>query len=86
MLVPPLGGANMQAILAVFHGEATLADAPEQVLDTTTVPAVEASTPTDPGTAGSTPGTVEPAPATTLPSVQADENLFGVVPDKNVSC
>jgi LCP family protein required for cell wall assembly len=86
VLVPSLGGSNMQAILAVFRGEATLGDAPEQVLDTTTVPAFEAPTPTDPGTAGSTPGTVEPAPATTLPSVQADENQFGVVPDKNVSC
>jgi hypothetical protein len=28
----------------------------------------------------------ETAPATTLPNVQAEENLFGVVPDKNISC
>ncbi len=86
VLVPSLGGSNMQSILAIFRGEATLGDAPEQVLNTTTVPTFEASTPTDPGTAGSTPGTVETAPATTLPSVQADENQFGIVPDKNVSC
>ena len=85
VLVPSLGGSNMQSILAVFRGEATLGDAPEQVLDTTTAPTFDAPAPTA-GPADSTPDTVEPAPATTLPSVQADENQFGVVPDKNVSC
>ena len=36
VLEPMLDGANMQAILAVFRGWATLADAPDQVFDTTT--------------------------------------------------
>jgi hypothetical protein len=85
----------MQAILAVFRGEAMLGNAPVQVIepgsDTTEAPPT-AQPPTtdstddpavDPGTTGTV---VEPAPATTLPSVQADENEFGIVPDKNVSC
>ena len=88
VLVPSLDGDNMQAVLAVFRGEATLGDAPVQVIgpgsDTTAAPSVEPSTTDgaiDPGT-----GTTVPTPATTLPSVRPDENLFGVVPDKNVSC
>ena len=34
MLIPELDGDNMQAILEVFRGEATLGDAPEQVFAT----------------------------------------------------
>ncbi|HUS43746.1 MAG TPA: LCP family protein [Ilumatobacteraceae bacterium] len=83
VLVPSLNGDNMQAILAIFRGEATLSGAPIQVIEpgstTTAVPTVEQPSPTD-DDAGST------VPATTLPRVQADENLFGVVPDKNISC
>ena len=89
VLVPSIGGDNMQAVLAVFRGEATLGEAPVQILDT--VPDVD-----DPTVAEQPPTTdqavdpdttaAEPVPATTLPSVQADENQFGVVPDKNVSC
>jgi LCP family protein required for cell wall assembly len=89
VLVPSLGGDNMQAILAVFRGEATLGDAPAQVFDTTTTPPSDAPTSTNAegsDTAASTPDVVEPAPGTTLPSVQPDENLFGIVPDKNVTC
>jgi LCP family protein required for cell wall assembly len=95
VLVPSLGGDNMQAILAVFRGEAMLGEAPVQVIEPgvdstdvpataqpptsepTTAPTVDATAPTD---------TVEASPTTTLPSVQADENQFGIVPDKNVSC
>jgi LCP family protein required for cell wall assembly len=90
VLVPSLGGDNMQAILAVFRGEATLGDAPLQVIEpgagTTDVP-VTASPPTasDP-VIGPDDTLTEPVPATTLPNVQAEENLFGIVPDKNISC
>jgi LCP family protein required for cell wall assembly len=92
VLVPSLGGDNMQAILAVFRGEAMLGDAPVQVIepgaDTTDVP-TSAQPPTtdaaiDPDVDPDAP--TEPVPATTLPNVQAEENLFGIVPDKNVSC
>jgi hypothetical protein len=86
----------MQAILAVYRGEAMLGDAPVQVLepgaDTTEAPTNAQPPAADPGTdPGIDPGidpdsTTAPAPATTLPSVQAEENLFGIVPDKNVSC
>ncbi len=87
VLVPTLQSDNMQAILAVFRGEATLADAPDQVLDTTTVP--NADTPATSavpgaGTPSSDPGA--PSTATTLPTVDAEQNQFGIVPDKNVSC
>jgi hypothetical protein len=88
VLVPSLGSDNMQAILAVFRGEATLGNAPVQVIvpgtDATDVPTSTQAPTGDPGTAPGTTG--EPVPATTLPSVQADENQFGIVPDKNVSC
>jgi LCP family protein required for cell wall assembly len=88
VLVPSLGGDNMQAILAVFRGEAMLGDAPVQVIEpeaaTTDVPTSAQPPASDPDIDPDT--TTEPAPATTLPNVQAEENLFGVVPDKNVSC
>ncbi len=87
VLVPSIGGDNMQAVLSVFRGEASLGDAPVQVIEPTpetTAPAtIAAPAPTD-AAAGST--VPETAPATTLPNVQAEENLFGVVPDKNISC
>jgi len=87
VLVPSIGGDNMQAVLAVFRGEATLAEAPDQVLDTvvdTTVAATPApTTPSnDPGPSATTPESA----TTTLPSVIADQNEFGFVPDKNISC
>ena len=83
VLVPAIGGDNMQAVLAVFRGEATLGDAPVQVLGTTPdTAAPDEQPPTD--------ATVEPGadsvPSATLPNVQPDQNQFGVVPDKTVSC
>jgi LCP family protein required for cell wall assembly len=93
VLVPSLDGDNMQAVLAVFRGEATLGDAPVQVLETTPGNSPDVTTdppdeqppttgePTDPGVT-----TPESATTTTLPRVQAEENEFGYVPDKNVSC
>ncbi len=81
VLVPTINGDNMQAILAVFRGEATLTDAPDQVLDPGTAPVDSTpvdSTPPPTGTAGE--------PGTTLPAVAAEENVYGVVPDPNVSC
>ena len=83
VLVPAINGDNMQAILQVFRGEATLTDAPDQVLDTTTVPL-------DPN--ATTPPTIEPGSTDTtvtqptLPNVVAEQNTYGVVPDPNISC
>ncbi len=91
VLVPAIGGDNMQSVLAVFRGEASLGDAPIQVIDpgpdATTPQSIVPSAPTDPGVGPGVGTTVpESVPATTLPNVQAEENLFGVVPDKNISC
>jgi len=81
VLVPSIGGDNMQAILAVFRGQATLGDAPAQVIE----PEVDGtvSEPTGDAPVATTP---ESATTTTLPSIQADQNEFGFVPDKNISC
>jgi LCP family protein required for cell wall assembly len=96
VLVPSIGGDNMQAILAVFRGEATLGAAPEQVFDTTTVapeePTSTADSPTEPaptvppGTGPGGPSDGDDVTDTTLPTVIADENEFGFVPDDNISC
>jgi LCP family protein required for cell wall assembly len=81
VLVPAIRGDNMQAILQVFRGEATLADIPDQVFESpeTSAPAIAEPAPAEPG------ATVPPT-ATTVPTVTADENIFGVVPDSNVTC
>lgn len=89
VLVPQLGGANMQSILAVFRGEATLADAPEQFLDAAPSTSPRPGAPTgEPDDAAGT--TTAPArdtgSATTVPEVEADENLVGVTPPRDVTC
>ena len=82
----------MKAILAVFRGEATLASAPTQEFEPehTTTTAGTTTTSTTPGT---TSGTVDPQPdaddsptTTALPQVEADENVVGVAPDRNIVC
>ncbi|MEY2959712.1 MAG: hypothetical protein RLZZ01_2280, partial [Actinomycetota bacterium] len=72
---PRLGGDNMQAILAVFRGEATIASAPEQVFETATTEPTEPP-PDDPGD-DTTDGPV---------TVDVEENTVGVVPDAAVTC
>jgi LCP family protein required for cell wall assembly len=91
MLEPRLEGDNMQAILAIFRGEAPLATAPPQVFDTTTTVA-DAS-----GSAGSDPD-VASSETTAAETISTDaqpvgsgqpapvENTQGVIPDRNVSC
>jgi len=93
VLVPAIEGDNMQAILSVFRGETTLAEIPDQVFDTTAPSSTPTSPPSSTDVPASTsptitaaPGETTPATATTLPSVIADQNIFGVVPDKNISC
>jgi LCP family protein required for cell wall assembly len=85
---PRIGGDNMQAILAVFRGEATLAAAPEQVLEAsttvaTTVVATTVST-TEPRVGGD--DAAGDMPSTTLPTVEAEENVVGVAPTRDESC
>ncbi len=84
--IPQIKNDNMRAILKVFRGEATLASAPEQVLETTTTGAPDTSS-----TSTTTPQTDESSsadatPGTTLPVVSAEENNVGVAPDRSVTC
>lgn len=86
VLVPRLGGDNMQAVLAVFRGEAAIADAPDQVDDTappsTTAPDGPDVTAAPPGSSPSSDDTT----ATTLPEVAPEENLLGVAPPRDATC
>ena len=80
---PLIGGSNMKAILAVFRGEATLASAPNQEF------ATEQTTTTSPTTTtgdSSVPDNPDGVVATTLPQVEASENIVGIAPDRNVIC
>ncbi|MFT6813951.1 MAG: LCP family protein required for cell wall assembly [Ilumatobacter sp.] len=89
VLLPSIDNPNMQAVLAVFRGQATLASAPEQVLTTRTTSAP----PIDEGSAGDTPDaapapatTVDAVPFNTIPVVEAEDNNKGFFPDANISC
>lgn len=96
VLLPRLGSDNMAAILAVFRGQARLADAPEQAAttpvtstSTTTTLAPTRTTIGGPGSSGattSTSTTAEPTTTTTLPTVVAEENQQGIVPPPDLSC
>ena len=76
---PRIDGDNMQSILAVFRGEATLAAAPEQVFQSTTT--LPSATTTIDETDGPGIGTT-----TTLPEVEIEENVLGIIPDREVVC
>jgi hypothetical protein len=82
VVLPNLRSDSMQAVLAVFRGEARLADAPDQqvtpVTASTLPPRVD-TTP-NPSVAGTT-TTSEP-----LPEVEATENLKGIYPPRDVVC
>jgi LCP family protein required for cell wall assembly len=89
--LPRVKGENMQAILKIFRGEATLASAPDQDIDvtptaTTAVPGGDSDTDaqddTEDGDTGIDTGETDP----TLPTVSATENTLGAAPDRNVSC
>jgi LCP family protein required for cell wall assembly len=75
--IPRIDGDNMQAILAVFRGEATLAGAPDQVFESTTVAAPPAGPAAD---------TTAPAADTPVPTVAPEENTIGVSPPRDISC
>lgn len=97
VLDPRIDGDNMQAVLAVFRGQAQLATAPEQVFESTTTtspvvvttaPAVTTAPSTVPGET-TTPGTTTTTTATTestLPASTATENVKGIVPPDDPTC
>jgi LCP family protein required for cell wall assembly len=80
---PRIGGDNMEAILSVFKGEATLADAPDQVFESTTT--VTGPTTTTMPTEDSTSEDSEES-TSELPTIEAEENTVGIVPDRTVIC
>ncbi len=93
VLIPQIKGENMQAILAIFRGEAPLAGAPAQVFETTTTttpPTTTAGTTSGPTTTergsstSTTTAVVEEVPASTVPG--PTENTFGIIPPKDVQC
>ncbi|BAN03810.1 LCP family protein [Ilumatobacter coccineus] len=100
VLVPRISGDNMQAVLALFKGEATLASAPSAELDEvdptlapgTTVPLTTVPVTTQPDSAApiiiepETTTTVEAVPFETLPEVETENVVIGVVPDSQISC
>ena len=94
VLIPQTGGSNMQAVFAVFRGEATLADAPEQVFETTTTAPSDDSSDTASVTTLDSPvevletttTTVEAVPFETLPVVEAEVNSKGIFPDSGDTC
>lgn len=94
VLEPRIGGENMQAILAIFKGEAPLAGAPAQVFDTTTT---STTTPVTTTTTRPTTNTTRPtsttttteAPDTTVPAITVpgpEENVKGIVPPEDMVC
>jgi LCP family protein required for cell wall assembly len=93
VLEPQIEGDNMQAVLAMFRGERSLAEAPEQVFasTTTSVRRPSATSEDDGGIAGepevteTTESTAAPATTVATPGAPA-ENTFGIVPPRDVTC
>ena len=81
VLIPQLTGDNMNAIFAIFRGQAPLSAAPTQVHDTST-PTPDPSTA---ATATTTPTTPAPSVVTT-PADNPHDITHGVLPDKNTQC
>ncbi len=99
---PRIGGDDMQAILAVFRGEAALGSTPDHDATTTTTAEPTTDTTTtvttttvatdddlsdDPVT-GAVPDLDgdEATTSTTVPTVTAEENLVGIIPDRAIVC
>jgi LCP family protein required for cell wall assembly len=86
VLLPRIDGDNMQAVLAMFRGETSLAKAPDQVF---APPASEVPRTAAPdGSVDTTPATTAaPVPATSVPTEEGPaENTFGIVPPRDVTC
>jgi len=83
VLEPRIQGDNMQAVLAMFRGELSLADAPVQSFETTTTP--ESRPDLTPGEAPA--ATAPPVEATAPPAATGpQENNVGIVPPRDVQC
>jgi len=99
VLIPNTDSENMQAVLAMFRGETSLADAPEQVFEPTTAASPRGSTTTEApdGTTAensiptsdaieTTEASETTAAETTVPDGGPVENEFGIVPPRDQTC
>lgn len=84
VLVPQINGDNMQAVLAIFRGHAVLGEIVDQVFETT-IPDTSSDVPT-PSAGGGSSSDGDPIAVTTLPTVEADQNDKGFVPDDTIIC
>jgi LCP family protein required for cell wall assembly len=83
VLEPRIEGDNMQAVLAMFRGDTSLADAPVQSFEPTTTPPPRPGGP--PSTAA--PPTLPPPDVTTPPQGSGPEEInVGIVPPRDVQC
>ncbi len=81
VLEPTIDGENMQEVLAMFRGETSLADAPQQVFAPTTLAAARPD-----GAAPAETTEATPPPETTAAPAGPEENTFGIVPPRDVTC
>ena len=97
VLEPVLDSENMQAVLAVFRGEARIADASDFVVAdpnatattgpaTTVVDGAGARHIDDDIRLGSRRRSTTTAPGTTLPIAAVEENIKGLYPPRDLSC
>jgi LCP family protein required for cell wall assembly len=93
VLEPQIEGDNMQAVLAMFRGERSLAEAPTQVFasTTTSVHRPSVTTASEGGQANAPETTVSgessvPPATTVAPDGAPEENTFGIVPPRDVTC
>lgn len=102
VLIPNTDGDNMQAVLSIFRGEMSLADAPEQVFEQTTTAPPRGSTTTvvtsTPESTGSGIGTILPVGGSTpdgsavesstgsVVNGEPEQNEFGIVPPRDQTC
>lgn len=90
VLIPNTDGQNMQAVLSIFRGETSLADAPEQVFEQTTTALPRGATTTE--TTDADPATVEEAQTadaaidSTVVEDAPEQNRFGIVPPRDETC
>ncbi len=86
VLEPRINGENMQAVLAMFRGETSLAEAPVQVFETAPSEVPRTAVPGD--TAPESATTAPPAPAETTAPAEGtpQENTFGIVPPRDLQC
>lgn len=84
VLEPQIEGDNMQAVLAMFRGETSLADAPVQSFEPTTTqaPRPDGAPTSDPAMATAAPPAAEPPVEPTGP----EEYNVGIVPPRDVQC